>query len=86
VAVSASTCEVNGVQRCVPDAGDVIERLGVPATPYLLAIDAGGEIVASELPAGPDDVETFIAATRHLIAAADPSGRPGAKEHSRDQS
>lgn len=86
VAVSASTCEASGVQRCVPDAGDLIDRLGVPATPYLIAVDAAGEIVATELPAGPDDVAVFLAATRLATPTPGPSGRPGAKEHTRDQS
>lgn len=74
VAVSASTCEAPGVQACVADAGSVIDQLGVPATPYLIAVDADGVIRATDVPASPEDVSAFGEQTIPLIQMS--SGLP----------
>jgi hypothetical protein len=72
VAVSASTCEVGGVQGCVSDASAAVDLLAVPATPYLLAVDADGVIRGTEVPGGPQDVAAFAA---HVIPLIRPAGR-----------
>ena len=59
VAVSAAGCEYRGLQACIPDAREAIERLGVPATPYLVAVDADGVIRRTEVPDGVEDVAAF---------------------------
>lgn len=59
VAVSASTCEAPGLQRCLSGAEDAIDLLGVPATPYLLAVDADGVIRGTDVPGGVEDVLAF---------------------------
>ncbi|CAM3897754.1 hypothetical protein [Janibacter anophelis] len=45
--------------RCVEDGGDLMDRLAVPATPYLVAIDADGTIRDVLLPSGPDDIAAW---------------------------
>ncbi|MGA8047969.1 MAG: hypothetical protein WCA30_17045 [Dermatophilaceae bacterium] len=67
VAVSASTCEARGLQRCLSDAAEVIDLLGVPATPYLLAVDADGVIRATDVPAAVEDVLAFAQGAVPLV-------------------
>ncbi|MBA2695501.1 MAG: hypothetical protein H0U62_06560 [Actinobacteria bacterium] len=49
---------------CVSDTRPLMERLGVPGTPYLLDVDHEGVIQGSVLPQGPGQVRDFVAARR----------------------
>lgn len=49
---------------CVSDTRPLMERLGVPGTPYLIDVDLDGVITASLLPQGADQVRDFVAARR----------------------
>lgn len=55
VVVSTGACEASAPGRCLPLRGDLLERLGVPATPFLLRTDAAGVITGTLLPT--DDAE-----------------------------
>ncbi|MDO5503037.1 MAG: hypothetical protein Q4G67_07675 [Actinomycetia bacterium] len=68
VAVSASGCTASGLQSCVSDAGEAIDQLGVPATPYLLAVDADGVIRSTDVPGGPEEVRAFAQSALALVA------------------
>lgn len=70
VAVSASTCEVSGLQACVGDASAAIDLLAVPATPYLLAVDADGVIRGSGVPGSVTDVADFAQRVIPLVRPA----------------
>ena len=67
VAVSASTCEARGLQRCLADAPEAIGLLGAPATPYLMAVDADGVIRGTDVPAGVEDVLAFARSATPLV-------------------
>lgn len=47
-----ATADAEGVQRmsCVPQGRDLMDRLAVPATPYLVLLDAAGTVRAATLP------------------------------------
>lgn len=45
---------------CLPDSGDLLRKLQVPATPYLLAVDAAGTIIDSLLPIDPHELEHWL--------------------------
>jgi hypothetical protein len=45
--------------RCVDDARAAMDRLSVPATPYLVAVDAVGTITDVLLPEAPQDVRSW---------------------------
>jgi hypothetical protein len=47
--------------RCVGDTTALMERLGVPGTPYLMEVDAAGVIGRTILPGDADQVRDFLA-------------------------
>lgn len=49
--------------RCLPQGGALLGALSVPATPYLLAVDAAGTITDSLLPMDPHDLEHWLTHT-----------------------
>lgn len=49
---------------CRSDTRPLMERLGVPGTPYLIDVDHEGVIQGSVLPQGADQVRDFVAARR----------------------
>ena len=60
--VSAGTCtgaDAAPSVICVSEARAVLDRLAVPATPYLMALDAEGTITATRMPTEPSDLRTF---------------------------
>lgn len=67
VAVSASTCEFSGLQRCVGQAVEAVDLLAVPATPYLIAVDADGVMRGTVVPGDPDEVTDFAHQMLKLI-------------------
>ena len=50
--------------RCVGDARAAMDRLSVPATPYLVAVDATGTITDVLLPSAPQDVRSWTPTVR----------------------
>lgn len=69
VAVSTGSCapaeaELRGAGRCVPSGRALLEQLHVPATPYLVALDATGTIVAALLPHQDTDLGAWVRHTR----------------------
>jgi hypothetical protein len=60
--VSSGTCtgaDAAPSVVCVAEARAVLDRLAVPATPYLMALDAEGTITATRMPTDPSDLRTF---------------------------
>lgn len=63
--VSSGTCsgvEAAPLLACVADARGVLDRLAVPATPYLMALDGEGVITATLVPTDPSDLQAFAEA------------------------
>lgn len=63
--VSSGTC--SGTESapsivCLGEARDVFDRLAVPATPYLMSLDAEGTIAATRVPTEASDLRTFAEA------------------------
>jgi hypothetical protein len=60
--VSSGTC--SGVESapsivCIAQARDILDRLAVPATPYLMSLDSEGTITATRVPTELSDLRTF---------------------------
>lgn len=51
--------------RCVPDGGPLFDALGIPGSPYLVAVDAAGTIVDTLLPESAADLRGWLAALPH---------------------
>ncbi len=47
--------------RCIPAAGEVLDRLGVPGTPFLMSVDAAGTITSTLLPGSSEELRTWLA-------------------------
>lgn len=63
--VSSGTCsgaEAAPSLACIADARGVLDRLAVPATPYLMALDGEGVITATLVPTDPSDFRAFAEA------------------------
>lgn len=63
--VSSGTCsgaEAAPSLTCIADARGVLDRLAVPATPYLMALDGEGVITATLVPTDPSDLRAFAEA------------------------
>lgn len=72
VAVSTGSCapateNLAGVGRCIAQGRSLLEALHVPATPYLMAVDGGGTIVAATLPTEDTDLNAWVRTTRGSI-------------------
>ncbi|GAA1790101.1 hypothetical protein [Nostocoides veronense] len=65
--------------HCIPQAGELFDRLGIPAAPFLLAVDAAGTITSSLLPESAAQVATWLEAAARL----DPAPPIPAPEESR---
>lgn len=79
VAVSTGSCEpaladLGGTGRCVGQGRPLMEQLHVPATPYLMAVDAGGTIVAAALPDPGADLTAWVRRARGSITLAEEQG------------
>lgn len=69
--VSTGSCgpglkDAEGAARlsCVPQGRELMDLLAVPATPYLVALDARGAIVAALLPDEDTDLTAWVRSTR----------------------
>lgn len=69
--VSTGSCgpglkDAEGAARlgCVPQGRELMDLLAVPATPYLVALDARGTIVAALLPDEDTDLTAWVRSTR----------------------
>ena len=72
VAVSTGSCEpalenLAGTGRCIGQGRAVLEQLHVPATPYLLALDASSTIVEATLPDQDLDLAAWVHRTRGAL-------------------
>lgn len=72
VAVSTGSCEpalkhLAGTGRCLAQGRPLVEALHVPATPYLMAVDGAGTIVAAALPDQDTDLTAWVRGTRGSI-------------------
>ncbi|WP_109472736.1 hypothetical protein [Ornithinimicrobium cavernae] len=79
VAVSTGSCgpalgSLSGTGRCVAEGRALLEQLHVPATPYLMALDSGGTIVAATLPDQHTDLTAWVRATRGSISLTEEQG------------
>lgn len=73
VAVSTGSCEpavraLAGTGRCLSEGRSLLEALHVPATPYLMALDGAGTIVAATLPDQDTDLTAWVRQTRGSIS------------------
>lgn len=73
VAVSTGSCEpaldnLAGTGRCIAQGRPLLEALHVPATPYLMALDGAGTIVAATLPDQDTDLTAWVHQTRGSIS------------------
>lgn len=69
VAVSTGSCEpaldnLDGAGRCIGQGRSLMDQLHVPATPYLMAVDGGGTIVAAALPGQDTDLTAWVRQAR----------------------
>jgi hypothetical protein len=76
VAVSTGSCTpaetaLAGTGRCVPRGRGLLERLRVPATPYLVAVDADGTLVAAVLPDEDTDVPGWVRHSRGSLSVTE---------------
>lgn len=76
VAVSSGSCdpaleELGGTGRCVGQGRDLLDRLQVPATPYLMAVDGAGTIVAATLPDPDTDLTGWVRRARGPVPLAE---------------
>lgn len=53
-----------GRVSCLPQGRDLMDRLAVPATPYLAVLDARGTLVAALLPDQDTDLATWVRTAR----------------------
>ena len=72
VAVSTGSCgpaleNLDGIGRCIGEGRTLLESLHVPATPYLMAVDGSGTIVAATLPTQDTDLNAWVRLTRGSI-------------------
>ena len=72
VAVSTGSCEpaqddLAGAGRCIAQGRPLLEQLHVPATPYLLALDASSTIVAATLPDQDLDLTAWVHRARGAL-------------------
>lgn len=79
VAVSPGSCEpalaaLGGTGRCVDQAREVLDRLRVPATPYLLATTADGTIVAAGLAQEDTDLQAWVRQARGSMTLTEERG------------
>jgi hypothetical protein len=79
VAVSTGSCDpaldnLAGVGRCIGQGRGLMEQLHVPATPYLMAVDDGGTIVAATLPDQDTDLSAWVRQTRGSITLTEEQG------------
>lgn len=79
VAVSTGSCDpaldnLAGTGRCVGQGRALLEALHVPATPYLMAVDGGGTIVAADLPDRDTDLTRWVRGTRGSITLTEEQG------------
>ncbi len=75
VVASSGPCPEQGIPSgavCVSDTLPLMERLGVPGTPYLIDVDHEGVIAASMLPQDIDQVRALLAARRPTSAGGNP--------------
>jgi hypothetical protein len=78
VAVSTGSCEpaeaaLEGTGRCIAQGRALLEQLHVPATPYLVAVDATGTIVATLLPQEDTDLAGWVRHTRGSMTLTEES-------------
>ncbi len=79
VAVSTGSCDpalaaLGGTGRCLPQGRGILEQLHVPATPYLMSLEAGGTIVAATLPDQDLDLTAWVRGTRGSIRLTEEQG------------
>ncbi|NLG22403.1 MAG: hypothetical protein GX555_13350 [Actinomycetales bacterium] len=79
VAVSTGSCDpglenLAGTGRCLAQGRALMEQLHVPATPYLMAVDGGGTIVAAALPEQDTDLTAWVRGTRGSIRLTEEQG------------
>ena len=79
VAVSTGSCDpalenLAGVGRCIGQGRALMEQLHVPATPYLVAVDHGGTIVAASLPQQDTDLTAWVRQARGSITLTEEQG------------
>ncbi|XVX21406.1 hypothetical protein ACQP1U_05900 [Actinomycetota bacterium] len=60
VVVSAGSCPETHGARCVGEAREILDRLSVPATPYLMEVAADGEIGATLLPSDAHEIASWL--------------------------
>lgn len=75
VVASSGPCPEQGIPSgavCVSDTAPLMERLGVPGTPYLIDVDHDGVIAASMLPQDIDQVRALLAARRPTSTGGTP--------------
>lgn len=73
VAVSTGSCDpalenLAGTGRCIAQGRSLLEQLHVPATPYLMAVDGAGTIIAAALPHQDTDLTAWVRQTRGSIS------------------
>lgn len=73
VAVSTGSCApaeaaLGGTGRCLPQGRQLLDLLRVPATPYLVAVDADGTLVAATLPDEDTDVPGWVRHSRGSLS------------------
>lgn len=78
VAVSTGSCEpaeaaLAGTGRCIPQGRPLLDQLHVPVTPYLVALDASGTIVAALLPQEDTDLAGWLRHTRGSMTLTEES-------------
>lgn len=79
VAVSTGSCDpavdaLAGTGRCLAQGRALLEQLHVPATPYLVAVDGAGTIVAAALPDQDTDLTAWVRGTRGSIRLTEEQG------------
>lgn len=75
VIASSGPCPQQGIPSgavCVSDALPLMERLGVPGTPYLIDVDHDGVIAGTLLPQDTDQVRAHLAARRRTSTGGHP--------------
>jgi len=76
VAVSTGSCEpaeaaLGGAGRCLAQGRDLLDQLHVPATPYLLALDADGTLVEAMLPDQDTDLAGWVRRSRGSLTLSE---------------
>lgn len=80
--VSTGSCgpglaDAEGAARlsCVPQGRGLMDLLAVPATPYLIALDARGTITAALLPDEDTDLAAWVRSTRGALTITEEKAR-----------